>query len=98
MTYQAIETKYYGPTNHRPSRIKAYAQSGRVWVNYDHGLNTQQNHAAAAIAFLHRWEWDGLWVQGANAANTGYVFVQTDRDWKGRDVRGFLQHGLTDEF
>jgi hypothetical protein len=98
MTYQAIETKYYGPTNHRGSRIKAYAQCGKVWVHYDHGLSTQENHASAAMAFLRQWEWEGSWVQGANAANTGYVFVQAERTQKGPMIRGFARFPLTDEF
>ncbi len=97
MTYQAVETKYYGPTNHRGARIKAYAQCGAVWSSWDHSLSVEGNHSAAALAFLTKWDWDGLWVRGANAANTGYVFVQAERN-RPRVIRGFVFLPSTDEF
>ena len=97
MTYQAVETKYYGPTNHRGARIKAYAQCGAVWSSWDYGLSVEHNHSAAAMAFLKKWGWDGTWVSGANAKNTGYVFVQTERNTE-RAIRGFVFLPLTDKF
>ena len=92
--FQAIETKYYGPTNHRGSRIRAAAQCGKVWVSYDHGLNAQQNHAAAAKAFLLKWAWSGQWVGGANSSQNGYVFVRVETEAKHRD--GTYLHNILD--
>tara|TARA_B100000579_G_C22518705_1_gene705122 strand:+ start:101 stop:394 length:294 start_codon:yes stop_codon:yes gene_type:complete len=91
--FQAIETKYYGPTNHRGSRIRATAQCGKVWVSYDHGLNPQQNHAAAAKAFLLKWGWSGQWAGGANASQNGYVFVRVESNSDMRDGT-YLHHVL----
>ena len=95
MMYQAIVTKYYGPTNHRGSRIQAKAQCGRVWMPYDHGLNNAQNHAAAADRFLQKWGWDGKWAGGANPENSGYVFVRVEEE---SDIRSgtFLKDYLDD--
>jgi len=47
----AIVTKYYGPTDSKGSRIVATENGKRVTVGYDSGLNSEDNHAAAAEAF-----------------------------------------------
>ena len=93
--FQAIETKYYGPTNHRGSRIKAAAQCGTVWVSYDYGLNPEQNHAAAAKAFLIKWGWEGQWAGGANSRHNGYTFVRVEAGTGHRD--GTYLHDLLDK-
>ena len=56
---QAITTKYAGPTNTRGSRIIAKAAAGRVSVGYDHALNLEDNHAAAAQALAEKLGWVG---------------------------------------
>lgn len=56
--YQAIETKYLGPTNYRGTRIKATAAAGALVFDYDHALNLADNHEAAARALLAKLEWD----------------------------------------
>lgn len=63
-----IRTRYHGPTNARGSRISATTISGRrVYVPYDHALNTVDNHTAAArkLAALIAWTlprvWRGAW-------------------------------------
>lgn len=73
--YQAIVTKYAGPTNSRGSRIIVRAQAGRMIVAWDHALNPSQNHAAAARAFAEKWGWNGAWFMGANPGDSGYTFV-----------------------
>ena len=56
---QAITTKYAGPTNTRGTRIIAKAAAGRVSVGYDHALNLEDNHAAAAQALAAKLGWTG---------------------------------------
>lgn len=88
--YQAIETRYLGPTNTKGSRIKATAWAGSVTLPYNSELNVDQNHRAAAMALAAKcaehaeqfggtsiWT-DGTWTQGGNAKGTGYVFTVTD--------------------
>jgi len=76
---QAIETKYLGATNYRPSRIVARTEGGhRLIVSYDHAHNPPQMHQVAAEALANKLEWTGQWV-GAGTRE-GYVFVQPDGD------------------
>jgi len=88
--YQAIETRYLGPTNTKGGRIKAECWGGSVTIPYDHALNTDENHYRAAMALAakcaHHAEqfggtsvWTtGTWTQGGNAKGTGYVFTVSD--------------------
>lgn len=55
---QAITTKYLGPTNFRGGRIKAQAWAGSITVSWDHALDTDGNHDAAALALVRKLGWD----------------------------------------
>lgn len=70
MTRASIRTKFHGPTNHRGSRIIASDDDGRgrVTVSYDHALNADENHAAAAQAWLDRHNPYGAKVAGPGAS------------------------------
>jgi hypothetical protein len=74
---QAIETKYFGPTNTRGGRVRASAQAGKLSVAYDHGLNVEDNHAAAAIKLAKKLGWTsyGDLHGGGNAKGDGFCFV-----------------------
>lgn len=75
MAYQAIVTKFFGPTNTRGSRIKATAQAGSVTVSYDYALNSDENHAAAAQALAEKFGWFGAWHEGGAPDGRGNVYV-----------------------
>lgn len=77
-SYQAIVTKYIGPSNTKGSRIKATAAAGSITVHLDHALNIEQNHAAAAQALANRFGWRGNWQMGGMPDDTGYCFVCSD--------------------
>ena len=49
-TMQAIQTKYFGPTETRGSYFKATAKGGTAKVPYNYNLDTKENHRAAAGA------------------------------------------------
>jgi hypothetical protein len=75
---QAFHTRYLGPTNVRGSRIKASAAAGSQTVSYDHALNLEENHKAAAEAFQQKLGWTGQYygtLQGGSLANGDYVWV-----------------------
>ena len=72
---QAIETKYLGPTNFRGARIKATAQAGSITIPWDHELNVEGNHDAAARALVRKWGWFGSWIRGALPSGRGNVYV-----------------------
>ncbi len=82
MIVQGIITKYLPVTNHRGSRIKAAAAAGSITVPYDHALNIENNHYAAAEALANKFGWlANGWelVQGGSPDGSGYVFVQIPR-------------------
>ena len=56
--YQAIETKYLGPTNYRGSRITAKAPAGKVTLEWNYELSTEENHVEAAKALANKFEWN----------------------------------------
>ena len=75
----AIQTKWLGPTDYRGSRVKAFTESRlNVTVHWDHALNVEDNHRAAARALAEKMGWDGKWIGGAT--EHGYAFVQAS-EW-----------------
>jgi hypothetical protein len=77
-SYQAITTKYLGPSNVRGSRIKASAAAGSVIVSYDDSLNSENAHAAAAAKLAEKFGWTGKYYIGGLPDDRGYVFVCAD--------------------
>jgi hypothetical protein len=53
---RACETKYFGPTDYRGSRVQAthLTTRKRVTLPWDHALDAFENHAAAAAALFGR--------------------------------------------
>jgi hypothetical protein len=81
---QAITTTYHGPTNTRGSRITAKADAGRITVSWNHALDAEANHVAAAAALQEKLGWGeeyGRMVQGWLPGNSGpaYAFVFVGR-------------------
>lgn len=77
---QAIETKWLGPTNYRGARVKASAQAGSITLPWDHTKDVADNHIAAAQALAAKYGWEGSYVGGAKADDTGYAFVCLGRE------------------
>jgi hypothetical protein len=74
---QTISTKFYGATNTRGSRIIARTASGVSFTsNYQHALNSDENHWRAAQGLAKKLDWSGDFIQGDTA--TGCVFVFAD--------------------
>lgn len=76
--YQAIVTKYLSPANYRGARVKATAEAGSVTLSWDHRLNSERNHLAAARALADKYGWRGHLVAGGMPGNGGYVFVMVN--------------------
>lgn len=78
---QAIECRYIGPTNHKPSRIVATAASGaRLVMSYNSACNLANNkggdeeaYRRVAEALRDKLGWKGKLIAGGTKA--GYVFV-----------------------
>jgi hypothetical protein len=80
--YQAIQTKYIGPTNTRGSRVKATAEAGSVTLSWDDALNATDNHRAAAEALANKRGWisNGARLVGGCIGGPGYVWTVVDAD------------------
>jgi len=77
--YQAIRTRWHGPTNIKGSRISARAEAGSIIVNYDHRLSLNANHEAAARKLVAKLGWIGPQygdLVGGVLPNGDYVFVK----------------------
>ena len=74
---QAIHTKFLPPANVRGSRVKATAQAGSLTLHWDHALNADDNHTAAARAFATKYGWAGRWY-GGTLPDGSSVFVCAD--------------------
>lgn len=80
--YQAIQTRYIGPTNYRGSRVKATAETGSVTLSWDNALNATDNHriAAEALANRHGWISNGARLVGGCISGPGFVWTVVDAD------------------
>ena len=75
---QAIQTRYYGPTNTRGSRIKAWASAGSITIPYPHELSGQACHRKAAEALVAKLGWNDSnygGLLGGQLESGDYVFV-----------------------
>jgi hypothetical protein len=73
--YQAIVTKFIGPSNVKGSRVKAKAAAGSLTLHWDHSLNGDDNHTKAAKALAEKLAWGGVWFGGGMPDGSGNVFV-----------------------
>lgn len=73
---QAIITKYLGPTETKGARVKAKAYAGNITINWDDGLDVNENHYKAALALCEKLEWRaGELIGGGMPDNTGNVYL-----------------------
>jgi hypothetical protein len=76
----AIQTKFIPPTNAKDSRVSAKAEGGRsVIITNDNSLNPEQNHLAAARAFIKKYDYgvgqSFTLVNGGSVDGKGFVFI-----------------------
>lgn len=75
--YQAIVTRFYGPTNYKPARLKVVASAGHQWHSWDAldgSASDNDRHIAAAKMFADSKGWTGDWYMGG-LENGDRVFV-----------------------
>jgi hypothetical protein len=80
ITCGVIVTKYVGPTDTKPGRVKATAGSGRsITLAWDHELNETENHAAAAASLAGKLidarEGDTYTLRGGCLHGGGFAFA-----------------------
>jgi hypothetical protein len=64
---QAIETKYLPATDYKGSRIKATCDRGSLTVSFNHDLDANENHIAAAKALVAQFIAEDAEKYGSNA-------------------------------
>lgn len=76
---QAITTKFVGPSETRPARVRATntSRSAHVTINWKDELDGEGNHARAVESLLRKTDWQGLFPrwQGAHLDEDRMVFV-----------------------
>ncbi len=72
---QAIRTQYVGATDTKPSRIRAACAAKAIMVSYDHGLDIDGNHKAAAYKLRDLLNWEGEMISGTYKDDQYWVFV-----------------------
>lgn len=74
-----IVTRFLGQTNHRPARVVVSdnydGDVRRVYVSWDDALNPAQNHAAAARAWLAKFNSDAQLAMPGIACGAGYAWT-----------------------
>lgn len=75
---KAITTKFIFSTDHRPTQIRAWAQTSdndrqQVTIDYPHGLDLEEAHKQAATALCKKLDWPADMIGGS--VRNGYVFV-----------------------
>jgi hypothetical protein len=78
MTFQAITTKYIGPTNVRGSRVKALSAAKNITLHWDYALNPDDNHRVAAETLAEKLGWEGCWYGGSLPGGNGNCYVRAD--------------------
>lgn len=72
---QAIQTRYFGPSNVKGSRIKAWAEGGSITIPYPHELTGQACHRKAAQALADKLKWTDKYLGAQLPGTHDYVFV-----------------------
>jgi hypothetical protein len=76
---KAITTKYFGPGNVKGSRFKASdGDNNSVTTGYDHALNSDENHIAAARKLMVKMNWDAD-IVSAWQANGVHVHIMVSK-------------------
>lgn len=70
----AITTKFLGPTNTKPSRIKATCERGSVTLSWEYSYDAEVNHLRAAKALAKRLDLPTDLI-GGSLPGSGFAFV-----------------------
>lgn len=77
---QTVITKYIGPTNSRPSRVKATCWRKSVTVSWDDHLGSEENHKEACAELIKALEADSdynwaIVAHGSLPDDSGRAFI-----------------------
>jgi hypothetical protein len=78
MAFQAIQTKYHGPTNTRGARISAVCAGGKCSIPYPYELSGTEVHYKAAQTLCAKLNWNPDTLVGGCLHDGTYAFVFND--------------------
>lgn len=76
---QAIETKWFEPTNANQAKIKVSCAARTIYVWYKFELSLENNHRKAAEELCNQLGWDN-YLLGGRLKNGNYVWVMIRKD------------------
>lgn len=85
-----IRCKYFGPTNHRGSRIRVERWDGgmsrasdpnRLTVGWDYSLSIEDNYVKAVAGYIRRAGWTGRWTVATCDGGAVAVYVGGMDSW-----------------
>ena len=73
---QAIQVKFIGATNTKPSRFKAICEAGSFTASVNHSLSTDDNEMQVALALMEKLGWNHVKISGrGHCPNGNAVFT-----------------------
>lgn len=75
---QAIVTKFHGPTDHKPGRVRATCEAGTYTHEWNHELGVVENHAITARTLARRLGWGDREAHIGFTRDGQYVVVFVD--------------------
>lgn len=78
---QAIQTKYFGPSNVKGSRVKATCAAKSIFLDWDDALDSLENHRVAARVLGLRlgWEWKRFGSGSLKDGSYVHVFIEESK-------------------
>jgi hypothetical protein len=70
---KAIQIRYYGPTNTKGSRFKAWTEAGSMTVPYDYALGADGTVRKLAEDYCQKMEWLGMKLNFGTLPNGDHV-------------------------
>jgi hypothetical protein len=92
--YQAIMTRHLSPSNVRGAHVKATTSAGSVTLPWNHALNADANHLAAARALADKFAWQGVLI-GGGLSSADMCFVMVDERSAQLAERTDIAHSTT---
>lgn len=75
---QCIKTRYVGPTDTKPGRVKATCERGSITIDWMHEGSVGENHRAAVAALLSKFASEDFAKYGEKSNGWGHM-----AEWRG---------------
>ena len=74
---QCIRTRYIPAGRVKPARMQASCEAKTVYLSYEDGINSDENHAAVRDKLIKAMKWgDKKWVSGTFKGDDYHVVLR----------------------